>query len=158
MINSCALSSAVEHFVYTEGVVGPNPTARTMTERKTLGRFQHTEKKPFGPEDPTAETIGDHNLFFRDSPAFYNLSSLIGTLDFGSQWGNHLYVGRKTVGFLEVTEEIQKVLDEYCEGNKSPDIQRVPQQLHAALRECLKDIDTLTPRELQEMRKPKTSF
>src|SRR5262245_6349604 len=34
----CALSSAVEHFLHTEGVVGSNPTARTTFPRQSSAR------------------------------------------------------------------------------------------------------------------------
>src|SRR5882672_9794778 len=41
-----ALSSAVEHFLHTEGVAGSNPAARTILGDKTAGRVAEWLKAP----------------------------------------------------------------------------------------------------------------
>ncbi len=41
-----ALSSAVEHFLHTEGVAGSNPAARTIFGGKTAGRVAEWLKAP----------------------------------------------------------------------------------------------------------------
>lgn len=105
-------------------------------ERKILGAFEKKE----APDDPTLEHLPSEELFSVSTPAFRNLSRLIDALE-----GQYIRTpGNQRFNQSEVLLEVQKVIRDHIALN-AISLDRIPAQLHQAVKEVLKEISKMDP-------------